>query len=329
MKRSRPRTHTRSRGRHVVKPPRQRSTTPRVPLALEQRQLGRTGRATSILALGTSRLVRAGQREAIRMVREAIDHGVNVIETGWEYGEGRTERWLGLALKDGYRERVTLVWQCGAHLRDYKTAMQQVDESLSRLKTDACDVWSFHEMIYDNDPDWLYDHGGLDAAQEAREQGKTRWIGFGGHKSPHIHVKLLQRGFAWDVVMMPLNALDATFRSFEKQVLPEAVRRGIAVMATKPLAGGAIAGSRVVKPDDALRYCFSLPVSSVICGMEHPGVLRKNLRLAAKFKPFHAGEMDALRQRARGVAGDGRFERYKTTQDFDGLPGRLAHGYAK
>jgi predicted aldo/keto reductase-like oxidoreductase len=300
-----------------------------VPPPLEQRVFGRTGRATSILGLGTSRLAQAGQRAAVRLVREAIDHGVNVIETGWEYGEGRTERWLGLALKDGYRQRVTLVWQCCAHLRDYKTAMQQVDESLSRLKTDAFDLWSFHEMIYDNDPDWLYDHGGLDAAQEAREQGKAQLLGFGGHKSPHIHNKLIQRGFAWDVVTMPLNPLDATFRSFEKQVLPEVVRRGMAVMATKPMAGGAIAGSRVVKPEEAMRYCFSLPVSSVICGMETLGILKKNLRLAATFKPYHAGEMDALRQKARSVAGDGRFEHYKTTQEFDGMLGRVAHGYAK
>ena len=302
---------------------------PKVLPTLENRALGHTGRGTSILALGTSRLANGGQREAMRVVREAIDHGVNVIETGWEYGEGRTERWLGLALKDGYRERVTLVWQCCAHLRDYKTAMQQVDESLGRLKTDRFDLWSFHEMIYDNDPDWLYDHGGLDAAQEARDQGKTRWISFGGHKSPHIHLKVLQRGFAWDVVQMPLNPMDATYRSFEKQVLPEVVRRGIAVMATKPIAGGALATAKAVKPDEALRYCFSLPVSTVICGMESVAVLRKNLKLAANFKPFHAGEMDALRQRAKLVAGDGRFERYKTTQDFDGLPGRVAHGFAK
>jgi predicted aldo/keto reductase-like oxidoreductase len=302
---------------------------PKAPLTLEHRPLGRGGRMASILGLGTSRLARAGQREAIRIVREAIDSGVNVIETGWEYGEERTERWLGLALKDGYRQKVTLVWQCCAHLRDYKTAMHQVDESLARLRTDVFDVWSFHEMIYDNDPDWLYDHGGLDAAQEAREQGKVRLLGFDGHKSPHIHVKLLQRGFAWDVVMMPLNPLDATFRSFEKQVLPEVVRRGIAVMGTKPIAGGAITGSRVMKPEEALRYCFSLPVSTVICGMENMAILRKNVRLATHFKPFHAGEMDALRQRSRAVAGDGRFERYKTTQEFDGLPGRVAHGYTK
>ncbi len=302
---------------------------PKEPAVMELRPLGRTGRATSILSLSTRRLAGAGQKEAVRVVQEAIDHGVNLIELGWEFGEGRTERWLGLALKDGYRERVTLVWQCGAHVRDYKMAMKQVDESLGRLKTDILDVWSFNEVIYDNDPDWMYDHGGLDAAQEAREQGKTRWIAFGGHKSPHIHVKLLQRGFAWDAMMMPLNPFDATFRSFEKQVLPEAVRRGIAVIATKPIAGGAIANSRVVKPEEALRYCFSLPVSSVLCGMESLAILKKNLKLASDFKPFHAGEMDALRQKARGVAGDGRFERYKTTQEFDGQPGRVAHGYLK
>jgi predicted aldo/keto reductase-like oxidoreductase len=302
---------------------------PKAPPTIEQRPLGRTGRATSILALSTSRLAAAGQKEAIRVIQEAIDHGVNVIETAWEYGEGRTERWLGMALKDGYRERVTLVWQCCAHQRDYKTAMQQLEESLARVRTVAFDVWSFHEMIYDNDIEWLYDHGGLDAAQEAREQGRARWLAFGGHKSPHIHLKLLQRGFAWDAVMMPLNPLDATFRSFEKQVLPEVVRRGISVMAAKPIAGGAIASSRVLKPEESLRYCFSLPVSTVLCGMESVAVLRKNLKLAANFKPFHAGEMDALRQKARLVAGDGRFERYKTTQAFDGLPGQVAHGYVK
>lgn len=296
---------------------------------LEQRPLGRTGRLTSILALSTSRLAAAGQKVAIRVIQEAIDHGVNVIETAWEYGDGRTDRWLGLALKDGYRERVTLVWQCCAHRRDYKTAMQQFDESLARIRTSAFDVWSFHEMIYDNDVEWLYDHGGLDAAQEAREQGRVRWLAFGGHKSPHIHVKLLQRGFAWDALMMPLNPLDATFRSFEKQVLPEAVRRGIAVMATKPIAGGGLVGARVVKPEESLRYCFSLPVSTVFCGMESVALLRRNVKLAATFEPFHAGEMDALRQKGRAVAGDGRYERYKTTQDQDGLPGRAAHGYVK
>lgn len=296
---------------------------------LEKRPLGRHGLHTSILALGTRRLATAGQRVAIRVVREAIEHGVTVIETGHEYGDGRMERWLGLALRDGYRERVTLIWQCCAHLRDYKTSMQQLEESLKRLRTPMVEVWSFSDVIYDNDPDWLYDHGGLDAAQEARDQGRTRLIAFGGHKSPHIHLKLLNRGFAWDAVAMPLNPLDATFRSFERQVLPEVIRRGAAVIGCKPSAGGALARARTVKPDDALRYCFSLPASTIISGMDSVAILRKNIRLATHFKPFHAGEMDAVRQRARQPAGDGRFERYKTTLDFDGRPGQIAHGFVQ
>lgn len=300
------------------------------PVVLEQRPLGRGGPTVSILGLATRRLGAAGQRNAIRIIREAIDHGVNVIETGHEYGgDGQVERWLGLALRDGYRERVTLVWQCCAHLRDYKTSMLQFEESLRRLRTSAVDLWSVHDVIYDNDPDWLYDHGGLDAAQEARDQRRVRWIGFSGHKSPHIHLKLLQRGFAWDAVAMPLNPLDAMFRSFERQVLPEVIRRGAAVMGVKPIAGGALASARSVKPEDSLRYCFSLPVSTVLCGMDSVPVLRKTLKLAAGFKPYHAGEMDALRQKAKQVAGDGRFERYKTTQDFDGMPGQVAHGFAR
>jgi uncharacterized protein len=299
---------------------------PKAPLVIEQRPLGRGGHHTSILTLGTSRLARAGQRTAIQVIRESIERGVTAIEFAPEYGDGRVERWLGLALRDGYRERVSLIWQCCAHLRDYKTAMQQFEESLKRLKSHTFEMWSFHEVIYDNDPDWLYDHGGIDAAEEARDQGRVRWIAFGGHKAPHVH-KLLNRGFSWDAVIMPLNPFDATFRSFERQVLPEVVRRGAAVIGCKPIAGGGIVESRIIKPDDALRYSWSLPTSTVICSMDSTAIVRKNLKLASNFKPFHAGEMDALRQKARQLAGDGRHERYKTTLEFDGRPGREAHRY--
>ncbi len=299
----------------------------KTPVFLEQRPLGRSGHPTSILGLGIRRLGEGSQREFVRVVREAIDKGVTVIETAHEYADGRTERWLGLALAEGYRQRVTLVAQCCAHQRDYKTAMQQLDETLGRLKTDHVDLWSFHEVIYDNDTDWIYDHGGLDAMQEAREQGKVRFIGFGGHKSPHIHLKLLHRGFPWDAVLMPLNPLDATYRSFEKQVLPETIRSGAAVIGIKPLAGGALQQVKGVKPEDALRYCLSLPVSTVLCGMESTAELRKNLKLVTDFRAFHAGEMDAVRQRSRSIAGDGRAERYKTTQDHDLSGGLVAHGF--
>jgi predicted aldo/keto reductase-like oxidoreductase len=299
----------------------------KTPAVLEQRPLGRSGHPTSILGLGTRRLGEGSQKEFVRVIREAIDKGVTVIETAHEYGEGRTERWLGLALAEGYRQRVTLVVQCCAHLRDYKTAMHQLDETLVRLKTDRVDLWSFHEVIYDNDVEWIYDHGGLDAMQEAREQGKVRFIGFGGHKSPHIHLKLLQRGFAWDAVLMPLNPLDASFRSFEKQVLPETIRRGAAVIGIKPIAGGGLQSVKGVKPEESLRYSMSLPVSSVICGMASTAELRKNLKVVSDFSAFHPGEMDALRQKARSVAGDGRAERYKTTQEQDLLDGQVAHGF--
>lgn len=283
----------------------------------------------SILGLGTRRLAAAGQQATIRAVRSAIDHGVNVLEIAPEYADGRAERWIGLALRDGYRERVQLLWQCCAHLRDYKTAMQQLESTLQLLRTERVDLWSFHEVIYDNDPDWIYDHGGLDAAQEAREQGKAGWIGFHGEKSPHIALKLIARGFAWDAVLMPLNPFDASFRSFEKQVLPEVIRRGGAVIGTKPLAGGAIPACKVVKVDEAYRYAWSLPVSSVLVGADSPEVLKKTLKLAVGFKPFHAGEMDAVRQKARVAAGDGRFERYKTTQEADGKAGLVEHGFEK
>lgn len=301
---------------------------PKPPITLEHRALGRRPTGVSILGLGTRRLAAAGQQGTIRLVREAIDGGVGLLEVAPEYGDGRTERWIGLALRDGYRERVQLLWQCCAHLRDYKTAMLQFEATLGHLRTDRVEFWSFHEVIYDNDPDWIYDHGGLDAAQEAREQGRVRDIAFHGEKSPHIALKLLARGFAWDAVLMPLNPFDASFRSFEKQVLPEAIRRGAAVIGTKALAGGAIPAGKVLKAEDALRYSWSLPVSSVLVGCETPAVLKKTLKGAASFKAFHAGEMDAMRQKARVTAGDGRHERYKTTQEQDGTAGRAAHGFA-
>ena len=300
---------------------------PKAAAPIEHRPMDRSGATAGIFGLGTHRLAAAGQQATIRLVRDAIDHGVTLLEVAPAHGDGRTERWIGLALRDGYRERVQLLWQCCAYRRDYKTAMLQFEATLQHLQTDHVELWSFHEVIYDNDPDWLYDHGGLDAAQEAREQGRVRWIGFQGEKSPHIALKLLARGFAWDAVLMPLNPFDASFRSFEKQVLPDAIRRGGTVIGTKPLAGGAIPGAKVIKTDDALRYAWSLPVSSVLVGCDSPATLRKTLKSAVGFKAFHPGEMDALRQKARMTAGDGRHERYKTTQEFDGAGGKAAHGY--
>lgn len=302
----------------------------RTPPPLELRALGRHGgptAATTILGLGTRRLADAGQQKTIKVIREAIDAGVNVLEISPGFADGRAERWVAMALKDGYRDKVHLVWQCAAYLRDYKTSMAQLEHTLAVLKTDRVEVFSFHQLHYDNDPDWMYDHGGLDAAQEARDQGRARWIGFHAEKSPHIALKLLARGFPWDIGVMPLNPFDASFRSFERQVLPEVIKRGGTVIGTKPLAGGAVQGSKVVKVEDAFRYAWSLPVSTVLVGCDASPVLKKTLKLATSYKPFHAGEMDAVRAKARAMAGDGRFERYKTTQEFDAPAGLAVHGF--
>lgn len=297
--------------------------TPTMPL----RALGRHAAAVSILGLGGGHLVRASQAEAIRTIREALDKGVTLFETGPQYGDGRAERWLGLALQGAAREKATICVQQHAPLRDYKTAMAGLEASLTRLKVDRADIWMIPEVIYDNDPEWIYAHGALDAALEARDQGKVRYIGFAGHKAPHILLKLLAKGHDWDVVAMPLNPLDAHFRSFERHALPELVRRGVAVIGMKAFAGGALSRSPIAKPEDVLRYSLSLPVSSVIVGAESRAVLRKSLAVARDGRLFHAGDMDALRSKTRQVAGDGRLERYKTTIEVDSAPGLLAHGY--
>ncbi|MBI2795477.1 MAG: aldo/keto reductase [Gemmatimonadetes bacterium] len=291
------------------------------------RALGRHGHAVSVLGLGGGHLARATQAEALRTIQDALDKGVTLFETGPQYGDGRAERWLGLALQGAARERATICLQQHAPLRDYKTAMAELETSLARLKTDRADIWMIHEVIYDNDPEWIYANGALDAALEARDQGKVRYIGFAGHKAPHILLKLLAKGHDWDVVAIPLNPLDAHFRSFERYVLPELVRRGVGVIGMKAFAGGALAQSRLARPDDVLRYALSLPVSSVLVGAESRTVLRKSLAVAREGRLFHAGDMDALRAKTRHVAGDGRLERYKTTIDADSTAGLLAHGY--
>ena len=291
------------------------------------RALGRHSHVVSVLGFGTGRLERASQSEALRTVHEALDKGVTLIETGPHHGEGRAERWLGIALHGAARATTTLCVRQHSPMRDYKTAMAGLEGSLARLRTDHADIWLIDEVIFDNDPEWIYAHGALDAALEARDQGKVRFIGFAGHKSPHILLKLLGKGHDWDVVAMPLNPLDAHFRSFERQALPELVRRGIAVIGLKPFAGGALSRSRLARPDEVLRYALSLPVSSVIVGAESRAVLRKSLSIARDGTLFHAGDMDAIRAKTKTVAGDGRYERYKTTTEMDGVPGLTAHGY--
>lgn len=285
---------------------------------MPRRILGRTEESVSLIGLGGAHIARCGSRsEAVRLVREAIDRGINFLDNSWDYSEGRCERWMGEALKDGYRERVFLMTKIDA--RTGEAAAQQLEESLKRLKTDVIDLLQLHEVIRQEDSGQAFAPGGvMDFLNEARWQGKIRFIGFTGHKDPRIHLEMLGRGFEWDAVQMPLNVLDAHFMSFEKMVLPELVRRGIGVLAMKPLAAGELLETGSVEAVEALQYVMNLPVDVVITGMESGRDLEQALAAAESFAAMGEDEVAALLERTRPFAGKGRFERYKTTNVYDG-----------
>jgi uncharacterized protein len=300
---------------------------------IPRRMLGRTGVEVSALALGGSHVAEAKtKREALRIVHEAIDAGLNFMDNAWEYHDGRSEEWMGDALKDR-RHEVFLMTKVCTHGRDRKTAMRQLTESLRRLQTDYLDLWQIHETIYDNDPDLHFAQGGVvEALEQAKREGKVRFVGFTGHKDPAIHLKMLQladqNNYTFDTVQMPLNCFDASFRSFEQRVLPELNRRGLAPLGMKSMGGdGAAVRKRVVTATEALRYAMSLPVAATVSGIDSLKVLRQNLRIARGFEPMSEAEMQQLRARCAEAAADGRFELYKTSKHFDGPPGRKQHKF--
>ncbi|HWE53499.1 MAG TPA: aldo/keto reductase [Bryobacteraceae bacterium] len=297
--------------------------------AIPRRPLGKTGLQTSIIGVGGYHLGSAqDEATAKRIVDEAIDAGVNFFDNCWDYHDGRSEEWLGAALK-GKRDRVILMTKVCTHGRGKDVGMRMLEESLRRLQTDHLDVWQIHEVIYYNDPDLIFEPGGaIEALVDAKKQGKVRFVGFTGHKDPAIHLKMLSHGFPFDTVQMPLNCFDATYRSFEQNVLPVANRQGIAPLGMKSLGGsGEMVRHGGVTPEEGLRYAMSLPVAVTISGMDAPEVLKQNLAIARGFKPMQAAEMDKLRQRCRGDASDGRYELFKTTKKYDGDEGRKTHGY--
>jgi len=293
------------------------------------RALGRTGVQVSALGVGGYHLGSASsQDEAKRIVDTAIDAGINFFDNAWDYHDGQSEEWMGAALK-GKRDRVVLMTKVCTHGRDKQTAMRMLEESLHRLGTDHLDVWQIHEVIYYDDPDLIFrPNGAAEALVQAKKDGKVRFVGFTGHKDPAIHLKMLAQGFPFDTVQMPLNCLDASFRSFEQQVLPEANRRGIAVLGMKSLGGsGEMVRHGAVTAADALRYAMSLPVATTISGMENLNVLQQNLEIARGFHPLSAQEMQRIRDQVRNEASDGRYELFKTTKKYDGDVGREQHGY--
>jgi len=293
---------------------------------LPARTLGRTGQKVSILGLGGHHVGQIqDDDEAIRLVRMAVDMGVTFMDCAWEYHRGRSEMLLGRALQDGYRQQVFLMTK--HHGRDRKTAMQHLEDSLRRFRTEVIDLWQFHEIIYEDDPDMIFARdGGIEAAEEARKQGKIRYVGFTGHKDPAIFRKMLSYDYAWDAVQMPINVLDAHFRSFQKEILPLLLERNIGAIGMKSLGSGHVLESGVVGPRQALRYAWSQPVATVVCGMTSREQLEENVRAAREFKPLSKQEEAELLEKARPAARDGVFEPFKTTAQFDGVFGKQLHG---
>jgi len=308
----------------------QRPSAPRTPEAeIPRRPFGRTGELVSVMGLGGYHLGLApSQREALRIVHEAIDAGVNFLDNAWEYNEGRSEEWMGKAL-EGRRAQVFLMTKVCTHGRDRKVAMRQLKESLRRLKTDYLDLWQVHECVYPNDPERHFAPGGvIEALREAKEQGLVRYLGFTGHKDPAIHLAMLSHGFPFDAVQMPLNVFDGSFRSFEREVLPVCRARGIAVLGMKALGGeGDSVKKRAVTAQEAYRYAMSTGATTTIMGVDTLRVLRQDLKIARGFTEMPEPERFALRERVKELAADGRFELYKSTAKYDADTGRRQHGF--
>lgn len=266
--------------------------------------------------------------DAIRLCQQAIDEGITFLDNAWEYHNGLSEERMGKAIHDR-RDQVFLMTKVCTHGRDKHEAMRQLEDSLRRLQTDYLDLWQVHEVVYENDPAWHFQAGGvIEALELAKQQGKVRYIGFTGHKSPEIHLKMLAYNYPFDTCQLPLNALDGTFRSFEQKVLPELARQGIAALGMKTMGGsGKMVKAGVLTAEEALRYAMSLPVASTISGMLSQRMLLHNVGIARNFTPMTAEEMQALRSRVEDAGGDGRYEMYKVSAKHEGPIGRAQHDF--
>lgn len=292
------------------------------------RPLGRTGVRVSILGLGGHHAARQKEEsESFRLIHTALDEGITFMDNAWEYHNGRAEEVMGRALAmDGKREKAFLMTKVCA--RDYAGAMQQLEESLKRLRTDRIDLWQFHECNYYNDAEYLVEKGGLKAALEAKKQGKVRFIGFTGHKAPAIHNRILALDFPWDAVQMPNNVMDARFLSFRAETMPLCQKKGAGVVGMKGCGGdGKMLEAGVVTVEECYRYCLSQPVAVQVVGLATMEHLREAVRIGREFKPMTQAEMTALMGKVREAQGDGRYELFKTTQRFDSGYHRQQHGF--
>lgn len=285
------------------------------------RTLGATGEKISAIGVGGYHIGSVPTREeSIKLIRTAIDRGITFMDNCWDYHDGKSEVWMGEALRDGYRKKVFLMSKIDGQKKG--PATKQINENLQRLQTETIDLMQMHEMIRPEDPERIFEGGAIEALQEAKKAGKIRYIGFTGHKDPKIHLAVLEsgrkRGFKFDAVQMPLNVMDAHFKSFEKEVLPVLVREKIGVLGMKPLGSGAILQSGKVKAIECLHYALNLPTSTVITGMESMTRLEQALEAVRTFKPMDQAAVKQLLARTEESAQGGKHEGFKTTTNFDG-----------
>jgi uncharacterized protein len=305
-------------------PPPAAPTTAQAKSEVPKRKLGSTGVEVSILGLGGAHIgdpAKLSDDAAIRLMRDAIDGGITFFDNCWDYNDGKSEERMGKALRDGYRQRVFLMTKLDG--RTAKAATAQLEQSLARLQTDVIDLVQVHEVIRMNDPERSFAPDGIiGALQAAKKAGKLRFIGFTGHKDPGIHLHMLdtaqKAGFEFDTVQLPLNVMDAHFKSFEASVLPVLEQRGIGVLGMKSMGSGDILKSGVVKAEECLRYSLSLPTSVVITGIDSREVLEQDLKLAREFVPLSPSERASLLARTRTAASKGEHELFKTAQKYDG-----------
>lgn len=287
------------------------------------RTLGSSGERVSVVGVGGWHLglKHVDEKLAIRIVRSAIDRGLNFLDNSWDYSEGNSERRMGKALRDGYRDKAFVMTKIDG--RSKKEATRQLEESLKRLQVDCVDLVQHHEIIRFEDPHRIFDEEGAHAALvEAREAGKLRYIGFTGHKDPRIHLYMLevaaQHGFKFDAVQMPLNLMDAHYRSFAKQVLPQLVRQNIGVLGMKSMANGILLKSNTVTPTECLHYALNLPTSVVITGIDSMEILEQAFAAVRSFRPLNEADLEVLLAKTAMAASQGAFEPFKTTSIFDG-----------
>jgi aryl-alcohol dehydrogenase-like predicted oxidoreductase len=289
---------------------------------MQYRVLGSTGEKVSVIGLGGWHLglKHVDEQLSVRIIRSAIDRGITFMDNSWDYNDGASEKRMGKALRGGYRERVFLMTKIDGRSR--KEATRQLEESLRRLQTDHVDLIQHHEIIRFEDPNRIFDPEGANAAMiAAQTAGKVRYIGFTGHKDPHIHLYMLnvakEHGFKFATAQMPLNVMDAHFRSFEKVVLPELVMHKIGVLGMKPMANGLILRSETVRPIECLHYALNLPTSVVITGIDSMEILDQAFEAVGTFHPFTHAQRTALLKRTARAAHKGEFELFKTTSIFD------------